>query len=79
MSQSQVSEFLGWNGPQFISNIERGVTNLPLKYVNKICYLLQIERSQFFDCWMSDQRNKFESHTKEPSLSDDAQAFSVRN
>lgn len=41
-SQSELSELLGYKNGQFISNVERGLCNVPLKMMRKISEILEI-------------------------------------
>lgn len=41
-SQSDLSELLGYKNGQFISNVERGLCNVPLKMMKKISEILDI-------------------------------------
>ncbi len=42
LTQREVSEVLGFETPQFISNLERGTAILPPKHVRKVSKLLDI-------------------------------------
>lgn len=42
-SQSDLSVLLGYKNGQFISNVERGLCNVPLKMMKKISDVLEIE------------------------------------
>jgi transcriptional regulator with XRE-family HTH domain len=41
-SQSELSNLLGYKNGQFISNVERGLCNIPLKMLSKIVEILDI-------------------------------------
>jgi transcriptional regulator with XRE-family HTH domain len=41
-SQSELSHLLGYKNGQFISNVERGLCNIPLKMLNRISQILNI-------------------------------------
>jgi transcriptional regulator with XRE-family HTH domain len=43
LSQSDLSISLGYKNGQFISNVERGLCNVPLKMMKKIAEILNIE------------------------------------
>ncbi len=42
LSQSDLSEKLGYKNGQFISNVERGLCNVPLKMMSRIAEILNI-------------------------------------
>lgn len=42
MTQAEVSERLGYSSPQFISNIERGISVIPLKTLAKMVNLYRV-------------------------------------
>lgn len=42
-SQSELSHILGYKNGQFISNVERGLCNIPLKMLKKVSEVLDIE------------------------------------
>ena len=44
-SQSELSHLLGYKNGQFISNVERGLCNIPLKMLGKVCEILPMSRS----------------------------------
>ena len=43
LSQSDLSLLLGYKNGQFISNVERGLCNIPLKNMKRISEILEIE------------------------------------
>lgn len=43
LSQGDVSKFLGWGNGQFVSNIERGLCDMPPKHFRRISKLLNID------------------------------------
>jgi len=45
-SQSDVSRLLGYKNGQFISNVERGLCNVPLKMLDRICEILSISKEE---------------------------------
>lgn len=42
ISQSELSRLLGYKNGQFISNVERGLCNIPLKMLNNVSDVLSI-------------------------------------
>jgi transcriptional regulator with XRE-family HTH domain len=45
-SQSDLSELLGYKNGQFISNVERGLCNVPLKMMRRISEVLEINQEE---------------------------------
>lgn len=41
-SQTQIANKLGWVSPQYISNIERGISFLPKKKIKKIASIYKV-------------------------------------
>lgn len=54
LSQSDVSKLLGYKNGQFISNVERGLCNIPLKMLPKICEILTIPKEELKKAIMND-------------------------
>lgn len=54
-SQSQLSLALGYKNGQFISNVERGLCNIPLKILPKICEVLNIHPQELKEAILRDQ------------------------
>lgn len=42
LTQADVSQRLGYSSPQFISNIERGISVIPLKTLAKMVHLYKV-------------------------------------
>ena len=55
MSQLYLAEKLGFGSWQFISNIERGVSMLPRKHINKACKLLRLNKDKFTKLWVREK------------------------
>lgn len=53
-SQSELSHLLGYKNGQFISNVERGLCNIPLKMLGKFCEILQIDSQEMKQTMMVD-------------------------
>lgn len=66
LNQREVSEFLGYNSPQFISNVERGMCQLPMKAIRKLITLYKLDVYEVFDIIMSQQAHilRAELHVK---------------
>ena len=56
LTQSNVANKLGYGSPQFISNIERGIANVPLKSLRRIIDLYQVPPLEVLDVLMSDKK-----------------------
>ena len=56
LTQSNVASKLGYGSPQFISNIERGIANVPLKSLRRIIDLYQVPPLEVLDVLMSDKK-----------------------
>ena len=48
VTQKQVAEVLGYSNAQFVSNIERGLANLPSTKVPQIAKLLNVDAGELF-------------------------------
>jgi transcriptional regulator with XRE-family HTH domain len=48
LSQKDVSDFLGYTTPQFVSNWERGLCSPPLATLKKICKLYNLDAEDVF-------------------------------
>jgi transcriptional regulator with XRE-family HTH domain len=59
LSQEKLSQRLGWGpkGSQVISNIERGVQQIPPKQVNRLSIELMIDRSKIIDAMVADYQH----------------------
>ncbi len=53
-SQSELSHLLGYKNGQFISNVERALCNIPLKMLNRVCEILDIDRNELRDAILKD-------------------------
>jgi transcriptional regulator with XRE-family HTH domain len=58
ISQADIAERLGLEA-QSISNIERGLTGVPRKYVFKVCEILKIKNTDLVDVMLLDIRSKY--------------------
>ena len=53
-SQSELSHLLGYKNGQFISNVERALCNIPLKMLNRVSEILDIEHNELRDAILKD-------------------------
>lgn len=54
-SQSELSKLLGYKNGQFISNVERGLCNIPLKMLTKVSEILDITAQELKVTILRDQ------------------------
>jgi transcriptional regulator with XRE-family HTH domain len=54
MSQKEVSAFLGYSTPQFISNWERGVSTPPGKTLKKLAKLYKVSAEQLYEALLAE-------------------------
>lgn len=59
ISQADLAGKLGLENAQSISNIERGLTGVPRKYVFEMCKVLKIDTHELIDAMLEDMRNKY--------------------
>jgi len=53
-SQSELSTMLGYKNGQFISNVERGLCNIPLKMIPLVCEILTINPTDIKAAMLAD-------------------------
>jgi len=56
LTQSEVAQRLGYGSPQFISNIERGISNVPVKSLRIMIDLYQISANEVIQILLDDKR-----------------------
>ncbi len=56
LTQAEVSLKLGYSSPQFISNIERGISVIPLKTLAKMVHLYRVNPESVVKIIMESQR-----------------------
>ena len=56
LTQSEVAHNLGYGSPQFISNIERGISNVPVKSLRTLIDLYKISASEVIHILLEDKR-----------------------
>ena len=57
MSQSQLSEIMGYRNGQFISNVERGLCSVPLYKLKVLCEALNIPEEAIQEAMVADFRD----------------------
>jgi transcriptional regulator with XRE-family HTH domain len=53
-SQSELSHLMGYKNGQFISNVERGLCNIPLKMMARVAEILDIPHADIKNAMMED-------------------------
>ncbi len=61
-SQSELSSLLGYKNGQFISNVERGLCNIPLKMLNKVSVVLSISSEELKASILEDHEKTLENY-----------------
>lgn len=56
MSQSKLSECLGFKNGQFVSNIERGLCSIPADKVGAVSNMLHISRLEIVEAMVQDYK-----------------------
>lgn len=64
-SQWDLAKPLGYTSPQYISNIERGIANVNLETLMKICRILRTRRSKFIAAFKEDYLEEMHGKLKE--------------
>lgn len=60
-SQSELSQMLGYKNGQFISNVERGLCNVPLKMLKKISDVLDIHHDELKQAILKDNEETLDN------------------
>lgn len=60
LSQELVSSKLGYSGPQFISNIERGTCTAPLSVLKKLVIIYKLNPKKIIQIIQNSNRNELE-------------------
>lgn len=63
-SQSELSQLLGYKNGQFISNVERGLCNVPLKMLSRISSILNIQKEELKDAILADHAETIDNYFK---------------
>jgi transcriptional regulator with XRE-family HTH domain len=61
-SQSELSQQLGYKNGQFISNVERGLCNVPLKMLSRISGILNISQQELKDAILADHNATIDNY-----------------
>lgn len=59
MSQTMLARHLGWDGAQYVSNIERDLCRLPMSRFKKITKVLEISPSTLYNAYVKDVSDDF--------------------
>ena len=62
LTQAQVSNKLGYTSPQFISNIERGISVVPLKTLSRMVNLYKMKPDSVVRIILDSQRKLLRQH-----------------
>jgi transcriptional regulator with XRE-family HTH domain len=65
-SQSDLSLLLGYKNGQFISNVERGLCNVPLKMMKKISEVLDISADEIKTSILKDHEETLTNYFNKP-------------
>ena len=57
-TQAQVAQKLGYGSPQFISNIERGISRVPVKSLKYFIALYELRRDDLVDLLLDEKRQE---------------------
>jgi transcriptional regulator with XRE-family HTH domain len=68
-SQSDLSLLLGYKNGQFISNVERGLCNVPLKMMKKIAEVLDINPEELKSAILKDHEETLTNYFNKASTS----------
>jgi transcriptional regulator with XRE-family HTH domain len=55
LTQVGLSKLLGFDNPQFVSNIERGLAGVPPKHFKKLAQILDIRPERFINAYIQDE------------------------
>lgn len=61
-SQAELSKLLGYKNGQFISNVERGICAIPLKSLQALCEVLNIDRAELTKAMIGDYSETIENY-----------------
>lgn len=58
LTQAQVAEKLGYGSPQFISNIERGISRVPLKSLKSFMQVYDLDPEQIIELLLQEKKEQ---------------------
>ena len=58
MTQAQVAEKLGYGSPQFISNIERGISRVPIKSLKAFMNVYELNADQVINLLLEEKKEQ---------------------
>jgi transcriptional regulator with XRE-family HTH domain len=61
LSQTDICGKIGWKNGQYISNIERGLCQVPVKHINQLAVELGIGATEIVDAMILDYKEKIVS------------------
>ncbi len=56
LTQAQVAAKLGYGSPQFISNIERGISRVPIKSLKSFIMVYELDANEVVDVLLEEQK-----------------------
>lgn len=68
MTQLELSELLGWESAQFISNVERGLAHYPLMTLPKLIHLLGLPFEEVIDLIMRKEEKELRKYLRKKKL-----------
>ena len=68
LSQKDVSEALGYSTPQFISNVERGISYLPIKDLKKISELYKLNFEELLEVFIKEKVYLYEQKIRKNAM-----------
>ncbi len=78
-SQSDLSLLLGYKNGQFISNVERGLCNVPLKMMKKISEVLDISAEEIKSSILKDHEETLTNYFNKSTTSKKASGRELEN
>ncbi|MCE3009780.1 MAG: helix-turn-helix transcriptional regulator [Proteobacteria bacterium] len=58
LTQSDVAKRLGYGSPQFISNIERGISSVPLKSLKTLVEMYGVSPEEIIDVFLEEKKSQ---------------------
>lgn len=80
LSQTQLSNLLGYKNGQFISNVERGLCSIPLKGMQKVVEVLKITPEELRDAMLKDYAETLDFYlAEEAQKEEESSAFNLND